>query len=559
MPRVLTYAEGNTKAFVIGENVEVHRSPQAVACKKRCIVELGKPQRFRQPALDRRRDKGTMVHYSSEMLSQMSRWEEGRSTYRSLHADGVSYQAYYSEVGKAYYMGKDLTEVRSLQRKLMPDIVGPGNYEPTSLQGIAIKAREHRKHRFQDLYRWLNGPFLLMCWKGLRKNAASGVDGVTAEFYEENLVGNIQALAERLKTKQYRCKLVRRCYIPKENGKERPLGIPALEDKLVQLACAKLLTAIFETDFLGCSYGYRPQRSAKDAVSELRFNLQFGKYGHIVEADIKGFFDHMDHDRILRMLKERIDDTAFISLIRKWLKAGILDTDGKVIDPESGTPQGGIVSPVLANVYLHFALDLWFEKTVKAHCKGEALLIRYADDFVCTFQYLDDAIKFFKVLPKRLGKFGLSLAPEKSGTMRFSRFHPSRSRKIVFLGFETFWTIDKQGKPRVMQRTARKKLQGSLRRIKEWVKLNRHLKGKTFIVALNRRLHGHYNYYSVVGNLRSLWRFYGWAIHCAFKWLNLRGGKRNSFTWKVFTRAIEYLGIAKPKLPLASKRYLLFT
>ena len=500
-----------------------------------------------------------MVHYSSEMLKQGVWWEESRPSDNSLYADGVSYQAYYSEVGKAHHMGKDLTEVRSLQRKLVPDNVGLGQYEQTSLRGIAIKARADGKHRFQNLYRWLNAPFLHACWKDLNKDAASGVDEVTAQAYEENLTANIQSLAERLKTKRYRAKLVRRCYIPKENGKERPLGIPALEDRLVQLACAKLLTAIFEADFLDNSYGYRPCRSAKDAVNDLRFNLQFGKYGYIVEADIKGFFDHMDHEWLLRMLKERIDDAAFLNLIRKWLKAGILDTDGMVINPQTGTPQGGIVSPVLANVYLHFALDLWFEKVVKSHCKGEALMLRYADDFVCAFQYRKDAVKFFKVLPKRLGNFSLSVAPEKTRLMRFSRFHPSRRRRIVFLGFETYWTEDQKGAVRVMQRTGRKRLQGGLRRIKEWIKQNRHLKGIKFITALNRRLRGHYNYYSVVGNLRSLWRFYSWAIECAFKWLNRRGGKRKSFTWKVFIKAIDRLGIAKPKLPVSTKRNRVFS
>ncbi len=268
-----------------------------------------------------------MVHYSSEMLSQMSRWEEGQSIASPLHANGGSYQAYYSEAGKAHYMGKDLTEVRSSQRKLIPDIVGLDKYEPTSLRGIAIKAREEREHHFQDLYRWLNPSFLLNCWKGLKKNAASGVDGVTAELYEENLVDNIRLLAERLKSKRYRCKLVRRSYIPKENGKERPLGIPALEDKLVQLACAKLLTSIFEADFIDNSYGYRPKRSAKDAVNDLRFNLQFGKFGYIVEADIKGFFDHMDHDWLLRMLRDRIVDAPLLTPLRPWPKACSPATD----------------------------------------------------------------------------------------------------------------------------------------------------------------------------------------------------------------------------------------
>jgi hypothetical protein len=286
-----------------------------------------------------------MVHYTSEMLEQSPWWEESRPSDNPLYADGVSYQAYYSEVGKAHYKGKDLTEVRSPQRKLVPDRVGLGQYEPTSLRGIAIKAKVDRKHRFQDLYRCLNAAFLHACWKDLNKDAASGVDEVTAWAYEQDLEANIQALARRLKTKRYRAKLVRRSYIPKENGKQRPLGIPALEDRLVQLACAKLLTAIFEADFLDSSYGYRMNRSAKDAIEDLRFNLQFGKYGYIVEADIKGFFDHMDHRWLVRMLQERIDDAAFINLIQKWLKAGILDTDGMIIHPETGTPQGGIVTP----------------------------------------------------------------------------------------------------------------------------------------------------------------------------------------------------------------------
>jgi RNA-directed DNA polymerase len=500
-----------------------------------------------------------LVHYTAEMLGQRAWYEESRSADSPLHADGVSYQAYYSEAGKARHMGKDLTEVRSLQRKLVPDIVGLGKYEPTSLQGIAIKAKENGKNRFQDLYRCLDAPFLLYCWRDLNKNAVGGVDKVTAEVYEENLEANVLDLVERLKHKRYRAKLVRRCYIPKENGKERPLGIPALEDRLLQLACAKLLTAIFEADFLDCSYGYRPNRSAKDAIDDLRFNLQFGKFGYVVEADIRGFFDNMDHKWLLRMLMERIDDAAFLNLIEKWLKAGILDTDGKVLHPESGTPQGGLVSPVLANLYLHFALDLWFEKVVKKHCKGDALLIKYADDFVCAFRFLDDAGRFFKELPKRLGKFGLTVAPEKTNMIRFSRFHPGMERRFTFLGFETYWTIDSKGRPRVMQRTAPKKLQRACRGIKDWIKSNRHLKGINFIRALNVRLRGHFNYYGVVGNSSSLWRFYNWAIQCAFKWLNRRGGKRSSFTWDVFRRAIDRLGILKPVRPVARKRHRAFT
>jgi len=384
------------------------------------------------------------------------------------------------------------------------------------------------------------------------------VDGVTAAHYQEDLEENIQDLVRRLKTKCYRAKLVRRCYIPKDNGKERPLGIPALEDKLVQLACAKLLNAIYEQDFLDFSHGYRPNRSAKETVSDLIFNLQYGCYGYIVEADIKSYFDVIDHDGLLEMLAQRIDDRAFLNLIRKWLKAGILDTDGRILDPETGTPQGGVISPILANVYLHHALDLWFEEMVKKHVRGEAMMCRYADDFVCAFRYKEDAESFYRVLPKRLGKFGLEVAPEKTRVLRFSRFHPGMKRRFIFLGFELYWFPDRQGEMRVKHRTSRKRLQGACRRIKAWIRDHRHLKGKQFITELNRRLQGHYNYYGLRGNSDSLYRFYKWAKQCAFKWLNRRGGKRKSFTWEAFERALDRLGIALPKITEVKRQHAVY-
>lgn len=352
----------------------------------------------------------------------------------------------------------------------MPDTVGLEQHEPTSLQGIAKRASACKDHRFQDLYRLLDADLLYSSWFDLNKNAASGVDRVTAEEYEQELTSNIKNLAERLKTKRYRAKLVRRCYIPKESGGERPLGIPALEDKLVQLACAKILNAIYEQDFLPVSYGYRPGRSAKEAVKDLGFNLQYGKFGYIVEADIKGFFDNIDHDMLLEMLTHRIDDQALIHLIRKWLKAGILDTYGQILHPANGTPQGGIVSPILANVYLHYVLDLWFERVVKPRCDGRALLIRYADDYVCAFQYRNEAYRFYRAMPKRLEKFSLQVAPEKTRILRFSRFHPGLKRRFAFLSFELYWNRDRRGDPRVMKRTARKRLQQAKRRMKGWIK-----------------------------------------------------------------------------------------
>ncbi len=436
----------------------------------------------------------------------------------------------------------------------MPDTVGSEPHKPTSLRGIANKARVDKQHRFRDLYRCLDAELLLACWSDLNKEAASGVDGVTAAAYAANLHANIEALAQRLKSKRYRAKLVRRSYIPKENGKERPLGIPALEDKLVQLASAKLLTAIYEQDFMDCSDGYRPGRSALDAVKDLTFDLQYGWYGYLVEVDVKGFFDHIDHDWLLTMLRERIDDRAFLKLIRKWLKAGILETDGQGIHPETGTPQGGIVSPVLANVYLHYALDLWFAKVVKPHCRGEALVCRYADDWVCAFRFQDDAERFYRVLPKRLEKFNLEVAPEKTQLLRFSRFHPGKRRRFTFLGFEFSWMPDRQGVPRVKRRTARKKLQAACQRIKEWIKQNRHLPGRAFYLRLNARLRGHYNYYGLRGNSGALKRFFDWAMRCAFKWLNRRGGKRKSFTWEQFNQILNCVKIARPRITEGKRR-----
>ena len=436
--------------------------------------------------------------------------------------------------------------------------VGLESHEPTSLRGISQRARQSKNHRFQNLNRCLNAGFLKECWHDLNKAAASGVDGITTAQYQENLESNLQELTKKLENGSYRAKLIRRCYIPKENGQERPLGIPALEDKLVQLACAQLLNALYEEDFMASSYGYRPGRSAKDAVADLTFNLQYGSYGYIVEADIQGFFEHIEHDWLLKMLAQRIDDRAFLNLIRKGLKAGILDTDGKIIHPETGTPPGGIISLVLANVYLHYALDLWFEKVVRKQIRGEAIRCRYADDFVCAFRDQEDAEYFYRTLPERLSKFELKVAPEKTQILRFSRFHPGMKRRFAFLGFELYWSPDRQGTPRVKRRTARKKLLGACRRIKEWIKENRPLPGRQFIKELNRRLQGHYQYYGIRGNSEALHRFYRWAKDCAFKWLNRRGGKKTSLTWGAFTRALERLGIARPTITEPKRPHRVF-
>jgi RNA-directed DNA polymerase len=415
----------------------------------------------------------------------------------------------------------------------------------TSLQAIAKKASEQPEYRFRNLFGMLNEEMLMESWQFIRKDAASGVDRVSAKEYEQNLEGNIQRMVDELKRKRYRAKLVLRRYIPKGNGQLRPLGIPATQDKLLQLAVKRILEAIYEQDFLKSSYGYRPGVSALDAVDRLSKKLQFGKFNYVVEADIKGFFDNIDHKWMLRMLAERVDDKSFLWLIEKWLKAGVLDTDGTVKHSETGTPQGGIVSPILANVYLHYALDLWFQKVVIPRCNGEACLIRYADDFVCIFEREEDAKRFYDALGERLGKFGLELSAEKTQITTFSSEITPGKTSFNFLGFEFRWGKDRVGKPHVDRRTARKSLRNAQKRFNEWSRKNRHRRLPDFFKTLNAKLRGYYNYYGIYGNLPSLREFYFYVIRTLAKDLNRRS-QRKSYNWLGIKELMKQFGIIKP-------------
>ena len=415
----------------------------------------------------------------------------------------------------------------------------------TSLRGIADRARRDKKARFGNLYGLLNDANLRDCFYQLRKDAAPGVDKVTFEQYEADLDTNLANLVERLVRKRYRAKLVRRKYIPKANGKLRPLGIPALEDKLLQLAVARILEAIHEQDFLECSWGYRPGRSPREASRALADQLQRGKFGYVVEADIKGFFDNISHAWMLRMLEERVHDAPFLRLINKWLKAGIVEATGEVKHPVTGTPQGGIVSPVLANIYLHYVLDLWFECEVRKNSQGAVTMIRYADDFVCAFQYKTDAENFERQLPGRLGKFGLETAPGKTRQMRFSRFALEPNEAFEFLGFEFRWVRRRNGKVGVRRRTAPGKLRGSVRAFTEWIRKNRHRRIKELMSTLAAKLRGYRNYYGVRGNSESLGRFFREAQKLLFKWLNRRSDKR-SHTYEQFNAMLRRHNLPAP-------------
>ncbi|MEW7984556.1 MAG: group II intron reverse transcriptase/maturase [Candidatus Thiodiazotropha sp.] len=412
----------------------------------------------------------------------------------------------------------------------------------TALQAVAYKAQTHPRHIFQNLSNLLDEDLIYESWGQLKKNVAPGIDNVDAERYSTELNSRVTTLVDKLKRGAYRANRIKRVYIDKPNGGQRPLGLPTLEDKLVQQSVAQLLSSIYEADFLPNSYGYRPNRSAHGAIHSLRANLQFKGYGYIVEADIKGFFDTVEHSWLQKMLAQRIDDQRLVSLIGQWLKAPIVEPTGEVNKPAQGTPQGGVISPVLANIYLHYVVDLWFERVVKPRCHGRAMLIRYCDDFVVAFQLRRDAEAFYRVLPQRLAKFNLAISPEKTRLMRFSRFHPGKQCCFRFLGFEYHWSKDRQGKARMRCRTASKKQRTIMSDFYRWIKQNRSQRLVDFMRSLKRKLVGFANYFGLPDNSRSLSRLHGHVLRSLHKWLNRRS-QRRSYNWAGLKEMLSYYGI----------------
>ena len=417
----------------------------------------------------------------------------------------------------------------------------------SSLIALRAKASLDSGHRFGGLYTLIDEALLRESFQLLRRDAASGVDGLSVADYESDLEANLVSLLDRLKSKSYRAKLVRRKYIPKGVGKFRPLGIPAVEDKIVQMAARRILEAIYEADFLETSRGYRSGKGARHASQMLRESLATKKVNWVVEADIKGFFNNLDHGKLLNMLRKRIDDEAFVRLIGKWLSAGVLEEDGQIVHPATGTPQGGIVSPVLANIYLHYALDTRIESDVKRKAYPDVVYLRYADDFVCGFHRESDARRLLQWLKEQLASYGLELAEEKSGIVKFTRFNVKASGRFTFLGFDFYWSATRTGKQTVKRQTNRKKMSGSLQAMKEWIRTNRNLTLKELAPTLRRKLLGHYNYYGVIGNSESLGKLQHWSQHIVFKWLNRRS-QRRSYNWTGFSQMWRTLGMPAPQV-----------
>ena len=424
----------------------------------------------------------------------------------------------------------------------------------TKCQRIATLARQSPQMGFTTLNHHIDLHWLHEAYQRTRKDGAVGVDGQTASDYETNLWGNLQSLLDRAKSGTYRAPPVRRAHIPKGTGSEtRPIGIPTFEDKVLQRAVVMALEAIYEQDFYPCSYGFRPQRSAHGALDALWKQTMQSGVGWILEVDIRKFFDTLDHAHLRELVQRRVRDGILLRLIGKWLNAGVLE-EGSVSYPDTGTPQGGVISPLLANIYLHYVLDEWFEQTVKPRLKGRAYLIRYADDFVIGFTDEQDARRVMAVLPKRFGKHGLSLHPDKTRLVPFRKppqpsgrggsdnEHPPGAFDL--LGFTHYWGKSLRGQWVVKRKTARSRFTRAVRTIARWCRLNRHLPVSEQHQALSRKLRGHYAYYGITGNCESLLRFRHELTRAWRKWLSRR--KRGSpLPWDHFNGLLERYRLPK--------------
>lgn len=418
----------------------------------------------------------------------------------------------------------------------------------SGITGINYKINKANRTdgRVQNLAVQIDKQALQRIHKQMKTGKASGIDGATKEEYEKNLTENLDNLLSRMREEKYRPKASRRVYIPKMGSKKmRPLGISCYEDKLVENAIAQILIPIYETKFMETSYGFRPNRNCHMAVREVIEMVQYRKTNYIVEADIKGFFDNVDHNWLMKMLEYDIADRKLLQIIGRFLKAGIME-NGKYQESEKGTPQGNGASPVLANVYLHYVLDLWFEKVVKRKLRGECYLIRYADDFICCFQYQKEAEMFLKALRIRFQKFGLELAEEKTKILEFGRFAKENRKSrgkgkpetFDFLGF-TFYCgkANEKGFFRCRVKTSKKKYRSKLKAIKEWIKANRTLPLEEIFSILSAKLKGHYQYYGVTDNTYAIESFYVETKWILFKWLNRRSQKK-SYTLEQFSKGL---------------------
>lgn len=429
----------------------------------------------------------------------------------------------------------------------------PGKSGQTALNRLTELAKEDQARRFSSMAHLLTPEALYEAFRRLKKTAAEGVDEVTYQDYERQAQENIQKLWERLRNKTYRAQPLRRIYIPKEDGRKRPISIPVLEDKIVQKACVHLLNAIFEVDFLPCSYGSRPRRHPHLALDELDRIIFRESITYVLELDIVSYFDAIVREHLKEMIERRVTDKSILRLIGKWINVGVID-EGRLLVTENGVGQGQVISPFLANVYLHHVLDKWFEDEVKPRLKGKAYLVRYVDDAVICFQKKEDAQKVHEVLGKRFGKYGLTLHPQKTCLIEFGRSALEKAEKegkqpatFDFLGFTHICARSRRGKFTMTVKTMKKRLRRNLKKVAVWCKKNRHEPIEEQRNALNSKLRGHYQYYGRASNYRSLDGFYRTVRKLWKKWLSRRTRGTPLF-WEKYNQLLQRHPLELPRI-----------
>lgn len=420
----------------------------------------------------------------------------------------------------------------------------------TRLQRIAEQAKARPEMVFTTLAHLIDVELLREAYQRTRKDSSPGVDGVTAKEYAVNLEANLRKLHERLRKQQYYAPPVKRTYLEKEDGSKRPIGMPVFEGKIVERAVVMLLGAIYEQDFYDCSYGFRPGRSPHQALTKLRNQCAWGNINVVVDADVSGCFDNIPKGPLLAVIRQRVNDGGILRLIGKWLNAGVLDGE-ELFYPEKGTPQGGVVSPMLANIYLHEVLDVWFERDVKPRMKGQCFLLRFADDFVIGCELENDAQRLMAVLPKRFGRYGLTIHPTKTKLVKFSRpkLHDDGrgNGTFDFLGFTHYWTRGRKGTWVVKRKTAAKRLRRAGKRVWQWCQYHRHEPLQEQCKTLSSKLRGHYQYYGIRSNYVYLYAYYQQVRRAWRSWLARRGGTRR-MTRRRFDQLLAVFPLPPPRI-----------
>ena len=423
----------------------------------------------------------------------------------------------------------------------------------TETNRLSELAKEDPKRQFFSIAHLITPEKMYAAFLSLRKDASAGVDGVTYKEYEKDAARNIRELHQRLKDGKYRAQPLRRVYIPKENGKQRPISIPALEDKLVQKVVVEILNAIYEQDFLDCSYGFRPGRGAHHALDEVGWVICTRPTGWILELDITSYFDTIVREQLIEMIEKRVSDDSVLRLIRKWIQVGVIE-EGRLLMSETGIGQGQPISPILANILLHYVLDEWFEEVVKPRMEGEAHEIRFADDAILCFEHKEDAEKVKEVLTKRFSRFGLTLHPEKTRLVEFGRYAARNAKRqgkkpqtFDFLGFTHMCARSRKGNFTVHVKTIGKRFRRGLKAIAEWCQKNRHQPVDAQQKTLNAKLRGHYQYYGRPTNYRSLRQFYRSVRRIWREWLSRRTRGR-WLTWDRYDKILRQHPLLLPRI-----------